>query len=73
MKKLAVMGILLITLGVCLLYNSEIIEFVIDNFVSNEKETSTLINNKYALNNNYDFVKITNNFTPNNKQDILNI
>lgn len=73
MKKLAVMGILLITLGVCLLYNSEIMEFVVDNFVSNEKETSTLVNNKYALNNNYDFVKITNNFAPNNKQDILNI
>lgn len=37
------------------------------------KNISKIENNKYASNNNYEYVQITDNFEPNNKKDIINI
>ena len=73
MKKLVIMGLLLITFGVCMLYNSEIVAFTVSKFINPKEKESALVNNDYALNNSYNFVQITDNFSPSNRQDILNI
>lgn len=73
MKKLMLMFVILIVFGVCVIYNEEIINFTVKNIVKAKHESTLLINNDYAENSNYQFVQITSNFTPQNRQDILNI
>lgn len=53
------------------IYRKEIVNYVIDTVAV--FNTSTIKNNEYASNNSYEYVKITNNFSPKNKQDIINI
>lgn len=73
MKKLFSLGLTLILFGVCLLFHKEITTFIIDNFTDYKKEKSTLVNNEYAGSNDYGFVQLTDDFEPDNKQDIINI
>lgn len=73
MKKLIVLGVLVIIFLFTIFYNQEIVGFVVDNFLTTKKTNTVLTNNKYASNRNYQFVQITDEFTPYNKQDILNI
>lgn len=73
MKKLLVLGVLLVTFGVCMMYNNEIVAFTISSFINPREKQSTLTNNSYALNNSYKYVQLTSDFSPKNRQDILNI
>ncbi len=72
MKKLIA---ILITVGIAVLiytYKNEIFEYVVLNYIY--KEEFTVGNsNEYKLNYNYNFVKQTDNYKPQNKNDILNI
>ena len=75
MKKLFVSGMLLLILGLTCLYREPLVNFYVDHFVSIDKTVTLSANEKndYFLGENYSFVQSTTNFTPSNKQDILNI
>ena len=73
MKKVILMLILLSVFGICIVYNDEIIDFMINNIVESNRKSTVLDNNSYASNNNYNFVQITDSFEPKNRQDIINI
>ena len=73
MKKLLSLVVILGIFAVCLIYNDEIINYLVNNFSNLKSDKSIIENNKYASNNNYDFVKITDNFSPTSKEDIKNI
>ena len=73
MKKIITLVLLLTIFLGCIFYNQEIVGFIVDNFLTTRKTNTVLINNKYASNRNYQFVQITDDFTPHSKQDIINI
>lgn len=73
MKKVMLMVVVLILFGACIVYNEEIIDFTVKNIVKSKQESTLLTNNSYARNNSYQFVQITSNFSPQSRQDILNI
>ena len=73
MKKIITLVLLVAIFLVTIFYNQEIVGFIVDNFLTTKKTNSVLTNNEYASNRDYQFVQITDDFTPHNKQDILNI
>lgn len=72
-KKLFCLVVVLVIFMICLVYNDEIINYIVNNFSNFKNDVSVIENNNYSSNNNYDFVKITNNFSPTSKEDIKNI
>lgn len=73
MKKFLTLLILLIVFGCSLVYREQIIYFVVDALVDFEDSHTELENNEYALDYDYNFVQLTDDFTPNNIDDIINI
>ena len=73
MKKIFSLIIVLGIFGICLIYNDEIINYMVYTFSDFTKNASTITNNTYASNASYNFRKITNNFNPTNKEDIQDI
>ncbi len=71
-SKITIFLILIIILGLTYYYQEEIAVFILNNFLV-KKEVSTLTNNDYASENNYLYLKTTTDFTPKNKQDLINI
>lgn len=73
MKK--IIGLLLVidVFFLCLIYNDEIINFIVNTFSNYNKDATVLNNNEYANNNDYSYVKLTDDFVPKNKNDIINI
>ncbi len=72
MKKLL---IFLITIGILFIvytYKNELFEYVVLNCIYKEEFTAGNAN-EYKLNYDHSFVKQTDNYKPQNKQDILNI
>lgn len=55
------------------IYRIDIYNFYYDNLVPTENKISKLEKNKYYREYNFNYVSNTNNFIPNNKQDILDI
>lgn len=54
-------------------YNEEIVNYLVNAFSNFTKKSTIIENNKYASNNNYSYIELTNDFSPNDRQDILNI
>lgn len=73
MRKLLFLFFTLLLLSICLIYKNEIVSYLVNTFSNMNKNISKIENNKYASNNNYEYVQITDNFEPNNKKDIINI
>lgn len=73
MKKLVTLCLILMVFMLSLMFHNEIISFIIDNFADLERNHTVLKNNQYAKNDDYKFVQITDNFSPANMQDIINI
>lgn len=73
MKKLSILLITLCTFMLCITYSQEISAFVVKHISKDEKIASSLENNSYAGNTSYDYVKLTNDFSPKSKKDIVNI
>lgn len=73
MKKVISLLIVVSLFLLCLVYNDRIVSFLITNLTDYNEGTTILQNNEYASKNNYSYVKLTNNFTPKNKEDIINI
>ena len=72
MRKLFTTLFLLIFLGLILTYYSEIFDYVVKNVVY-KSELIYDDPNKFKRDYDFEFVKQTNNFEPQNKQDIMNI
>lgn len=61
----------LILLGI-LFYKQEITSYILVNIIY-PREFKVEAPNQYSSNNSYEFVKLTNDFTPTNKEELLNI
>ena len=72
MKTLIKLGIFSILLGLIILYKDNIMNLYNEIIINFSKENE-LVKNEYYKNDNYLFVKNTNEFRPNNKQDLYNI
>lgn len=72
MRKLLTTILLLITIGLLVTYHNDIIQFIMINVVYKD-EVLIKEANIYEKNNNWEFVQETEDFKPENKQDILNI
>ena len=73
MKKIIKLFLILGIFVLSITFKDEISKFVVNNIFKVERKSDIIENNKYASNNSYSFVKITNNFAPQSKEDILNI
>ena len=74
MKKLLVtIGLLLIVIGLVITRKDYLIE-VYDTYISHKPKITTLDNkNEYYRENNYLFVQNTDDFSPKNKQELINV
>ena len=72
MKKLLAFFITIGVLLIIYVYRDQLFEYVVLNYIY-KSEFVTDNYNEYKLDYNYDFVKQTDNYKPENKQDILNI
>lgn len=70
-KKLLLIPILFIFV-IIFLNQKTIVTYITKNYLY-KNDFIIPKSNQYALNRNFEYVKITDNFTPQNKQDILNI
>lgn len=73
MKRLIKTAFFILILITIYIYRSDIYNFYYDYLVPIENKISQLENNKYYREYNFNYVSNTQNFVPNNKQDILNI
>lgn len=72
MKRTLPIMILLIILVSVTTYQEEIVSFVLKKFIYKQELTEYRANN-YAKRNNYNYVNLTDNFYPKNKEDIKNV
>ncbi len=72
MKKLITTITLLLTIGFLTIYYREIVQFLMIRVIYQD-EILVKEANQYEKNNQWEFVKETDNFKPESKQDILNI
>lgn len=72
MKNIFTLLFLTILLLFTINYKNDITNYVVDNFIY-KKECSTPTPNEYSRNYDFEFVQRTNNFYPNNKQELYNV
>lgn len=73
MKKFLISGILLILLGITYLYKDDILKNYYSYFFNNQNEVSIEDKNKYYRDYDFLYVKNTDDLTPENKNDLINI
>lgn len=73
MKKFIIFICLLVIFGLCYFYRENIILFYYDKFVYANKEVEAPKQNSYYRDYDFSFVQNTDDFTPSNYQDLLNI
>lgn len=56
-----------------IIYNEQITSYIVDHYIFNKNKTIEITKNEYALNNNYEYVQITDNFKAQDYHDLLNI
>lgn len=72
MKKILTFLFLSCLLGLVIYYKEDVVNYVIDNHIY-KKEVSAPTPNTYTRNYDFSFVQRTNNFFPNNKQELYNV
>ena len=72
-KKIFTAGLLLILLGLTFLFREDILRFYFKAFVYNDSHIVITGKNEYFRGNNFEFVQVTEDFSPKNRQDLLNI
>ncbi len=74
MKKYFILLILVLLFLATYLYREEIMLFYVNHFlVLNKTVTPPKATNEYVKDESFKYVSLTDNFTPHNKQDLLNI
>lgn len=56
-----------------IVYNEQISTYIVNNYIYNKNATIEITKNEYALNKNYEFVQITDEFIAKDYQHLLNI
>lgn len=56
-----------------IVYNEQISTYIVNNYIYNKNATIEITKNEYALNKNYEFVQITDEFVAKDYQHLLNI
>lgn len=72
MKKVISFLFCLMLLGIVYYYRTDITKYIIDNYIY-KKEINLPDSNEYRRNYDFSFVQETNNFYPNNKQELYNV
>lgn len=73
MKKILFLFSLILILFLSFYYNKEIVSFFVNIYVRTIEKTTTLENNAYATSKNYQYIQITDDFSPKNKKHLINI
>lgn len=73
MKKVFFLFSLMLILFISFYYNEEIVAFFVNIYVQKSEKTTVLENNRYASNNSYQYVQLTDDFSPKNKKHLLNL
>lgn len=73
MKKYMLLIVLTLLFGVVFFYRENIVIFYVEHFIEVDKEIKLTGQNSYARDNEFAYVSLTDDFTPENKQDLLNI
>lgn len=73
MKKTITFATLLIILGIIFSQKETIIDYYNQYQITNYQKSITLSKNEYYRDYSFDYVQTTDNFIPENKQDLLNI
>lgn len=73
MKKYIVLFILAILLVITYFNREKLAVFYVDHFIKEEKKVDPPKNNHYARDIDFHYVQLTSNFSPNTKQEVLNI
>ncbi|MBQ8473114.1 MAG: hypothetical protein IJ501_06390 [Bacilli bacterium] len=73
MKKVVYLFCLLVLFSLTFEYKEELLVYYNKYFSSNQEVPTPLIKNEYYRDYNFNYVSNTEDFIPNNKQDILNI
>ena len=72
MKRFIQVTILLLMLVMTIIYQKEISDFIVLNFVY-KKEIIIENSNQYKLDYNFQYLTTTDNFLPNNKKELINV
>jgi len=72
-KKFILLFSLVAILFISFYYNEEIIGFIVRTVGKVQTTSTTLENNSYASSKNYEFIQLTDDFSPKNKKDLMNI
>lgn len=72
MKKFFSFVFLFAIVGIVYLYRNDITKYIVYNYIY-KKEIEVPASNEYKRNYDFDFVKNTTNFYPNNKQELYNV
>lgn len=73
MKKFITLGFLLILLGLAFSQKETILNYYNQYIIKDYQESIVLNKNEYYRDYSFDYVQTTDNFIPENKQDLLNI
>lgn len=73
MKKYIVLFVLTILLVITYFNREKLVVFYVDHFIKEEKKVDPPKNNHYARDIDFHYVQLTSNFSPNTKQEVLNI
>ena len=73
MKKVFVLGLLLILIGLILNYKDTLLQYASKYYGGFKKEVVMDNVNEYYRDYDFEFVQNTKNFYPNNKQELLNV
>ncbi len=73
MKRIVFILIIILVFFVTFHYKEDIISYYNKYFIKNDRVATTLVKNGNYRDYNFNYVSNTTNFTPKNKQDILNI
>lgn len=63
----------MLLIGVLFLYKEDIFKFYADHFIAKNKIVTLQNKNEYFQNQSFNFVQVTDNFSPTSMQDLLNI
>lgn len=72
-KKSILLFSLVAILFISFYYNEELVNFAVKLIGKINTTSTTLENNSYASSKNYEFIQLTDNFSPKNKKDLMNI
>ncbi len=73
MKKFSFIFIMLLLIIGTYLFKEPIAKMITLHLLKENQKMDVIINNAYAKNDSYQYVKLTNQFSPKNKEDLMNI